>query len=83
MSVNQASPSLAQSPLLATRFFRPRPPAAYISRPRLMHRLDQGLQTPITLVSAPPGLGKSTLLSDWIKSRVDLHAAWLSLEAGP
>jgi LuxR family transcriptional regulator, maltose regulon positive regulatory protein len=45
-----------------------------------MDRLDQGLQAPVILVSAPPGFGKSTLLSDWIKSRVDLHAAWLSLE---
>ncbi len=80
MSVNQTSPNLAQSPLLATRFLVPRSPAAYISRPRLMDRLNQGLQTPVTLVSAPPGFGKSTLLSDWIKSRVDLHAARLSLE---
>jgi LuxR family transcriptional regulator, maltose regulon positive regulatory protein len=80
MSVNQTSPNLAQSPLLATRFFVPVPPAAYISRQRLRDRLDQGLQAPVTLVSAPPGFGKSTLLSDWIKGRMDLHAAWLSLE---
>ena len=80
MSVNQTSLNIAQSPLLATRFFVPRSPAAYISRPRLIARLDQGLQTPVTLVSAPPGFGKSTLLSDWIKSRGNLHATWLSLE---
>jgi LuxR family maltose regulon positive regulatory protein len=45
-----------------------------------MDCLDLGLQAPVTLVSAPPGFGKSTLLSDWIKNRADLHAAWLSLE---
>jgi LuxR family maltose regulon positive regulatory protein len=80
MSVNQASLNLVQSHLLATRFFVPLSPIACVSRPRLMDRLEQGLQVPVTLVSAPPGFGKSTLLSDWIQSRVSLRAAWLSLE---
>jgi LuxR family maltose regulon positive regulatory protein len=80
MSVDQTSLHLVQSPLLATRFFVPRSPDACVSRPRLMNRLEEGLQVPVTLISAPPGFGKSTLLSDWIQSRVGLRAAWLSLE---
>ena len=80
MSIEQTSPNRLQSPLLATRFFVPRSPIACVSRPRLMDRLEQGMQVPVTLVSAPPGFGKSSLLSDWIQRRVGLHAAWLSLE---
>ncbi len=80
MSVEQTSLNDVQLPLLATRFFLPLSPIACVSRPRLMDCLEEGLQVPITLVSAPPGFGKSVLLSEWIRQRVGLRAAWLSLE---
>jgi LuxR family maltose regulon positive regulatory protein len=59
-----------------------RPPRARpdrIERPRLFARLDDGLAGPFTLVSAPAGYGKTTLLSQWIE-RQELPAVWLSLE---
>ncbi len=51
--------------LIGTKLHRPRPPGPsdHVQRPRLLKRLDQRLQRPLTLVSAPAGYGKSTLLS--------------------
>ena len=52
---------------------------ALVARDRLTQRLDEGLQTPLTLVSAPAGYGKSTLVSAWAESRS--HAcAWVTLD---
>ena len=59
----------------------PRLPAACVPRPRLMDQLAKIMQVPVVLVSAPPGFGKSSLLSEWIHDRAGLHTAWLSLES--
>ena len=54
-------------------------------RPRLVHRghliehLQQGREAPLTLISAPAGFGKTTLLAQWLARRGN-NAAWLSLE---
>ena len=50
-------------------------------RPRLLDRLDAGVQGPLTLVAAPAGAGKSALLSSWIaEDRAPGPVAWLSLD---
>jgi len=67
--------------LLQTKLNIPFVPPGWISRPRLLDLLDGGLDHKLTLLSAPAGYGKSTLLADWIHSR-DLHAAWLSIDSG-
>jgi LuxR family maltose regulon positive regulatory protein len=56
------------TPLLATKLYIPPPRAKVVSRPRLLERLNEGLQqTPsVALISAPAGFGKTTLLSSWI-----------------
>lgn len=51
-----------------------------VERFRLEERLKQGLQVPLTLISAPPGFGKSSLVSQWIHNQAELKAGWLSLE---
>jgi hypothetical protein len=51
-----------------------------VSRLRLIERLHAGLRGKLTLVSAPTGYGKTTLVSDWI-ARSEIPAAWLSLDA--
>jgi LuxR family maltose regulon positive regulatory protein len=52
-----------------------------VVRPRLLQKLNQGLDCGFVLVSAPAGYGKSTLLSAWL-SRLDDPAAWISLDDG-
>jgi LuxR family transcriptional regulator, maltose regulon positive regulatory protein len=71
--------------LLATKFFIPSFPHALILRPRLIELLTKkGLECKLTLVSAPAGFGKTTLLSNWIHSRPSERAriAWVSLDEG-
>ncbi|MEV1330626.1 LuxR C-terminal-related transcriptional regulator [Micromonospora costi] len=55
------------SPLLASRLTPPAPPEPVVARPRLLRRLDAGSAGPVTLVSAPAGWGKTTLLASWIR----------------
>jgi LuxR family maltose regulon positive regulatory protein len=59
-----------------------RPPAAaghYVRRPRLLDLLDEAIDTPLVLVVAPAGAGKTSLVADWIE-RSALPAAWLALD---
>jgi len=56
-----------------------------IGRPRLWQRLDGALDSPLTVVSAPAGYGKTTLVSSWVEQRKALagsrfSSAWLSLD---
>jgi len=54
------------TPLLTTKLYIPPPRPNLVSRPRLIERLNAGLHRKLTLVSAPAGFGKTTLLSEWI-----------------
>ena len=67
--------------ILATKLYIPPPPPKVVTRSRLIHQLNEGLAAgrKLTLVSAPAGFGKSTLVSGWIASR-EHTAAWLSLD---
>ena len=67
--------------LLATKLHRPLPRANLVRRPQLAERLTQGVMGPLTLVSAPAGFGKTTLLAQWL-AESGMPAAWLSLEPG-
>ena len=80
MYTEPSYPNYLTAPLLATRFFLPQLPSTSVSRPCLMDRLEQGMQVPLTLISAPPGFGKSSLVSQWIHNQADMRAGWLSLE---
>lgn len=67
--------------LLQTKLYVPPVRPNLVSRPRLVERLNQGLQPgrKFTLVSAPAGFGKTTLVSAWAQ-QIELPIAWLSLE---
>ena len=71
------------TPVLATKLYIPPVRPNAVSRPRLIERLNGGLRggSGVTLISAPAGFGKTTLVSEWI-SACNLPAAWLSLDAG-
>ena len=66
-------------PLLATKLHLPRPRAQLVPRSRLVERLQQGAAGALTLVSAPAGYGKTTLLAQW-RASTRAPIAWLSLE---
>jgi LuxR family maltose regulon positive regulatory protein len=84
------------APLLATKLYIPPPRAQVVVRPRLRARLDETLDRKLTLVSAPAGFGKTTLVSQWVhqnykgeeiknKQARTIHpsnVAWLSLDEG-
>ena len=68
-------------PLLATRLHMPRPPIPFVSRPRLVEKLQQATKRQLTLIAAPAGFGKTTLLSTWLQD-TPLQPAWISLDSG-
>ena len=65
--------------IIQTKLNRPPLPVDLVPRPRLTAWLDQHRARPLTLVSAPAGYGKSTLISCWLEV-VDCPTAWLSLD---
>ena len=71
--------------LLRTKLYVPPLRPNLVPRPRLIKLLNQALQQgcKLTLVSAPAGFGKTTLVSAWVQQTV-LHprVAWLSLDEG-
>jgi len=74
------SVALVTLPLLHTKQRPPRTHADWVPRPRLLHLLDAGLTHPLTVVSAPAGFGKTTLLAQWT-SGTSLPFAWITLDA--
>jgi LuxR family maltose regulon positive regulatory protein len=75
----QPTQALGQGMLvLVSRLAPPRLPNALVERERLLSALDGALSTPLTLVCAPAGFGKTTLLSDWASQHL-AQVAWLSL----
>src|SRR5262245_6768040 len=69
------------TPILSAKLYIPPPRPNVVLRPRLLERLDEGLGHKLTLISAPAGFGKTTLVSAWLASCAR-RAAWLSLDAG-
>jgi LuxR family transcriptional regulator, maltose regulon positive regulatory protein len=67
------------SVLLATKFLPPVPRPGYVRRERLHRRLAEASSTPVTLVSAPAGFGKTTLLAGWL-SELEAPWSWLSID---
>ena len=73
--------TLSQPLLLTTKLYLPPVRANLVARPRLIQRLNEGLTRKLTLVSAPAGFGKTTLVSEWIPhSR--WCVVWVSLDEG-
>src|SRR5436305_8216137 len=72
------------TPILATKLYLPRLRPNVVIRPRLIERLNQGLHRKLTLIAAPAGFGKTTLVSAWVEGieRPRARTAWLSLDEG-
>ncbi|WBB54403.1 LuxR C-terminal-related transcriptional regulator [Verrucosispora sp. WMMD573] len=74
-------------PLLASRLAPAAPGEAMVLRPRLARLLDEAVTRPVTLLRAPAGWGKTTLLATWRRTRQEAEPqapapAWVSVEAG-
>ena len=65
--------------LVLTKLHPPRLAVHLLPRTRLFAMLDDGLRTPLTLVSAPAGYGKSTLVASWLET-TDHATAWVSFD---
>ena len=66
------------TPILTTKLYIPPPRPNVVLRSRLIERLHEGLHRKLTLISAPAGFGKTTLVSTWIAG-CERQVAWLSL----
>ncbi len=69
------------TPLLTTKLYIPPPRPSLVPRPRLTERLNAGIRRKLTLISAPAGFGKTTLLSEWVAG-CGRPVAWVSLDKG-
>ena len=69
------------TPVLATKLYLPPPRPEVVLRPRLTGLLNEGLHCRLTLICAPAGFGKTTLVGEWL-SGCQRPAAWLSLDEG-
>ena len=77
----QAPTPAVRSPLLSTKLFLPRLRPGLVARPQLVQMLAAAATAPLTLVSAPAGFGKTTLVAAWVQQQ-PLPAGWLSLDTG-
>ncbi|HLZ64571.1 MAG TPA: LuxR C-terminal-related transcriptional regulator [Ktedonosporobacter sp.] len=86
---SHANPSV--TPLLESKLHPPRLPALLVERSQLLALLDAGQKQKLTLVHAPAGFGKTTLVTQWIAQRkkqdtasqhTPMSVAWLSLDSG-
>ncbi len=69
-------------PLVATKLYIPAERPGVVARPRLLTRLGAAARGKLTLVSAPAGFGKTTLLASWLaRAEGEGALAWLSLDA--
>lgn len=66
--------------LLTTKLTIPPAPPSIVSRPQLAAKLAEGQRGKLTLVSAPAGFGKTTLIADWVRRETAVVTAWLSLD---
>ncbi|MCC6793428.1 MAG: AAA family ATPase, partial [Thermomicrobiales bacterium] len=80
--LNSPDAMVATIPLIATKLTVPRRRPDLISRRRLIERLNLGIERKLTLVSAPAGFGKTTVLAEWLAAlqALDRRIAWVSLD---
>ncbi len=64
----------------SAKFVPPPLPRHWIRRDRLSRRLSQAVERRLTVVTGPPGAGKTVLLADWAHSRPKAAVGWLSVE---
>ena len=71
----------AIAPLLETKLYVPRARSTLVARPRLTAALRDREARKLTLIAAPAGFGKTTLVAGWLAEAGIERAAWVSLDA--
>jgi LuxR family maltose regulon positive regulatory protein len=66
-------------PIIKNKLYRPPPQPDYVPRLRLLEQFEGWQQRPLTLISAPAGYGKTTLVTGWLET-MDLPKVWVSLD---
>jgi LuxR family maltose regulon positive regulatory protein len=66
--------------LLATKLHVPRLRPGFVSRPRLLERVAEGMEWDLVLLCTPAGFGKTSLMADWARHS-QRSVSWLSLDA--
>src|SRR3954454_7939834 len=68
-----------RSPFFRSKLRAPVPPEHHVHRPRLVELLDSLTKDPATLVVAPAGAGKTSLVAEWA-AQAPVRTSWLSLD---
>lgn len=74
-------PAIGSDDLLITKLKLPPPQARLLLRPRLHARLDAALTTKLTLLQAPAGYGKTSLLLAWLATQPKVRVAWFAIDS--
>jgi LuxR family transcriptional regulator, maltose regulon positive regulatory protein len=74
-----SKPNAWSNPRLATKLYLPPVRQTLVERPPLLEKLNEGLKGKLTIISAPPGFGKTTLVTAW-RAQSELPLAWFSLD---
>lgn len=72
--------TIRHDPIITTKLTPPVVPARLVPRPHALAHLDAGVQGKLTLLVAPAGFGKTTLLNAWVRSQAN-PSIWLALDA--
>jgi LuxR family maltose regulon positive regulatory protein len=76
---SQAVSAAVPLPLHKTKLYRPPNPGYLVHRQRLIDKLNLSVSLPLTVITAPAGYGKSTLVSQWLEEN-EVQGSWLSLD---
>jgi ATP/maltotriose-dependent transcriptional regulator MalT len=76
----RADPIMSRQPILATKIVAPPRRPVSVDRSALFEHLDRGLTTRLTVLTAPPGFGKTTLLAEWLARPGAAPAAWVAVD---
>ncbi len=86
-SISSSTSRVPPMPLLATKLFIPHPRHDLVPRPRLLDQLADGVRGPLTVLAAPAGWGKTTVVVTWCATACNdveprRPVGWLSLDTG-
>lgn len=77
-----SKPLFNEYPLLTTKLYIPQQPSYHVAREQhLMEKMSRAMTCKVTLVTSPPGFGKTTMVSHWTINQ-QIPAAWVSLDQG-